>query len=201
MANGGELCELYSKIVFLNKNLWAAGIILMMNNRVRNNRSRFLILIAGIVFAFLWGCSGSGSNQSMEDTSYLTPIPESTLSAYRSEMPITNKLEAVIAAQIFMRTTRLEYEETPRVISVDELTLDEAHRRVRDAQPGNYYCGDRPGNTIVWHRGAGRELPDHSPSFRLHTGTSTVGLLAATVPENVKSPENPANPIDTPRAE
>jgi hypothetical protein len=122
----------------------------MMNNRVINNRSRFLILIAGMVLAFLWGCSGSGSNPSMEDTSYLTPIPESTLSAYRSEMPITNKLEAVIAAQMFMRTTRLEYEETPRVVSVDELTLDEAQRRVRDPESGNYYFEDRPGDTKVW---------------------------------------------------
>jgi hypothetical protein len=130
--------------------LWAAGVISIMNNRVKNNRSRFPILVAGMVLAFLCGCSGSGSNQSMEDKSYLTPIPESTLSAYRSEMPITNKLEAVIAAQMFMRTTRLEYEETPSVVSVDELTLDEAHRRVRDPQSGNYYYEDRPGNTIVW---------------------------------------------------
>ena len=60
----------------------------------------------------------------------------------------TAHLDSWAAGVILMmnnRTTHLEYEEIPRVISVDELTLDEAHRRVRDAESGNYYYEDRPG--------------------------------------------------------
>jgi len=121
-----------------------------MNTRVRKNPLRFMTLIAGIVFTFLWGCSGSGDNRSMEDERYLTPIPEATIAAYRDDMPITNKLDAVIAAQRNIGPTRLEFEDGPAVVSVDELTLDEAHQRVRDPQSDNYYYEDRPGNTKVW---------------------------------------------------
>lgn len=75
----------------------------------------------------------------MEDVRYLTPISESTLSAYRDGMPITNKLDAVIAAQRYIGSWRLEFEDGPAVVSVEELTLEKAHQRVRDPQSGNYY--------------------------------------------------------------
>jgi hypothetical protein len=118
--------------------------------RPRIHPLRYSILFIGILISFLFGCSESSINWLTEDQRYLTPIPEATLAAYRSDMPITNRLEAVIAAQMFVKTTRLEYEETPGVVSVDELTLDDAHQNVRDPQPGNSYSEYRPGNTKVW---------------------------------------------------
>jgi len=51
---------------------------------------------------------------------------------------------------MFMRTTRLEYKDIPVVVSVDELTLDEAHQKMRNPQSGNSYPENRPGNTKVW---------------------------------------------------
>jgi hypothetical protein len=120
----------------------------MDTNRKPIPKLRFVI---GCMFlVFLWGCSINKAENFFEDQIYLTPIPETTLAAYRDEMPITNKLEAVVAAQMFMRTTRIKYEELPRVISVEELELTDAQHRMRDPESENYYYEDRPGNTIVW---------------------------------------------------
>jgi hypothetical protein len=85
-----------------------------------------------------------------EDTSYLTPIPEATLAAYQSESPIENKLQAVIAAQRVLQTTRLDYQEEPVVVSVDEMRLEKAHQSVQQLQPGDYFYEDRPDDTKVW---------------------------------------------------
>jgi hypothetical protein len=113
-----------------------------------------LFIIRGFFIAimsqYLLGCSGIRKEGVSEDKTYLTPIPRATLSAYRYGMPITNKLEAVIAAQIFLPTARMSYDELPKVISVEEITLDKANKKFHDPQPGDYYYEDRPGNTIVW---------------------------------------------------
>ena len=65
-------------------------------------------------------------------------------------MPIRNKLDAAIAAQALLSSTRLEYEELPRVMYVENLPLEEVHEKVRQMQPGEYFSEDRPGNTRVW---------------------------------------------------
>jgi len=99
-----------------------------------------------IVSLLLWGCSGEIGGLFSEDTTYLTPIPEATLAAHRVEMPITNKLEAVIAAQVFLRTTRLDYQELPKVCSVEKLRLAEAYQAVNRTD----IYDDRPDDTRVW---------------------------------------------------
>jgi hypothetical protein len=44
----------------------------------------------------------------------------------------------------------LEYIEIPRVLSVEEMLLEDANKIVHPAQEGAYYYEDRPGDTMVW---------------------------------------------------
>ena len=85
-----------------------------------------------------------------EDASYLTQIPQATILAYRSDMPITSKLDAAIDAQAFVQTSRIEYEDLPRVILVEKSSLDEAYRKLSQFREGNDVALDRPGKTEVW---------------------------------------------------
>jgi hypothetical protein len=83
-----------------------------------------------------------------EDNTYLTPIPQTTLNAFKWEGPIENKLKAVIAARKTLGETRLQFTVDPKVLSVEELNLAEARKRL--TRPGDYIYEDRPGNTKVW---------------------------------------------------
>jgi hypothetical protein len=51
-----------------------------------------------------------------ENKSNLTPIPESTLMAYRQGTPAANKLQAVIAARVSLSGSRMESLQPPDVI-------------------------------------------------------------------------------------
>jgi hypothetical protein len=104
-----------------------------------------LILPSLCLLVFMVSCAAK-----TEDTLYLTPIPQSTIAAYTEDMPIKNKQDAAIAAQAILSSTRLEYEELPRVTFVENLSLEEAHQKVTQSQPGEYSSEDRPGNTRVW---------------------------------------------------
>ena len=83
-----------------------------------------------------------------ENQSYRTPIPESTLKAYREGTPITNKLQAVIAARILLSTSRMENIQTPQVIYVQRMTLAEAIKKAE--KPGVETFEDIPLQTPVW---------------------------------------------------
>ena len=85
-----------------------------------------------------------------EVTTYLTPIPEATIYAYREDLPIENKLQAVIAAQAELGTTRFDFENFPTVRSVEELKLEKAHQKIKVHSPGDTHYDERPGNTKVW---------------------------------------------------
>ena len=104
-----------------------------------------LILPTLCLLVFMVSCVAK-----IEDTHYLTPIPQSTIAAYTEDMPIKTKQNAAIAAQALLLSTRLEYEELPRVTFVENLLLEEAHQKVRQTQPGEYSSEDRPGNIRVW---------------------------------------------------
>ncbi len=98
----------------------------------------------------LLGCWGIGSqNRTAEDLTYLTPVAPETFQAYQSGTPITNKLQAVIAAQLGLYAPpHFKPLGTPQVISAEELSLQDAHKRVE--QPGSTTYDDRPGDTKVW---------------------------------------------------
>lgn len=70
----------------------------------------YTIILLAFSITVLNGCMASSAQiTTTEDMAYLTPIPQETLLAYRSETPITNKLQAVIAARINLAATRLHY--------------------------------------------------------------------------------------------
>ena len=83
-----------------------------------------------------------------EDTTYLTPIPEATLVAFQAGAPIETRLQAAIAARASLGSTRLSFAAEPKVVSVEELNLAEAHQRV--TQPGVTTYEDRPAEARVW---------------------------------------------------
>jgi hypothetical protein len=84
----------------------------------------------------------------MEDQSFRTPIPESTLMAYKEGTPIANKLQAVIAARVLLSTTRLESIQPPEVIDVQRITLAEAIKKA--IKPGELTYEGISLDTPVW---------------------------------------------------
>jgi hypothetical protein len=101
-----------------------------------------------VILSFAVSLVDCSRSTASEDKAYLTPIPEATLAAYRAGSPIRSKLQAVIAARISVRATRLRYTEPLKVVMAEELKLEDAHKRV--AQPGVYTYEDRPSDTAVW---------------------------------------------------
>jgi len=82
-------------------------------------------------------------------TATIPPLtPEATVSTYRDGSPIANQQTAISAAQTNLLRSRLRYTNMPQVVSVEQLKLEDALRRV--AQPGVNISEDRPGNTMVW---------------------------------------------------
>jgi hypothetical protein len=84
----------------------------------------------------------------MEQQTYLTPIPESTLMAYREGTPIGNKLQAVIAASALLSNSPMENIQPPEVIYVQRISLAEAIKKT--AKPGEQIFEDIPPQTPVW---------------------------------------------------
>ena len=116
---------------------------------IRKAESVGLIVTALIL---IMGCSPfSGQGAATEDTAYLTPIPKETLQAYQFDTPVRSKMDAVIAARLSLDTTRLSYTDEPKVVLAEEMSFEDARRRV--AQPGflNVINTEEiPGDTQVW---------------------------------------------------
>jgi hypothetical protein len=96
----------------------------------------------------LIGCTNVPVGERMEDQSYRTPIPESTLMAFRAGTRIANKAQAVIAARVYVSTSRMESLQPPEVIFVERMTLAEAKKKA--AKPGVESFDGIPANTPVW---------------------------------------------------
>lgn len=80
-----------------------------------------LVVISLSLVMLLVSCSNINNiTTPNEDTSYLTPIPDETLAAFKEGTPIKSKLQAVIAARAYLETTRLHSTTEPKVITVVE---------------------------------------------------------------------------------
>ena len=101
-----------------------------------------------ICLILLTSCTGIPIQLLREDQSYRTPIPESTLSAFKEGTPITNKLQAVIAARVLLSTSRMEDIQPPEVIYIQRMTLAEAIKKAE--KPGVQTFEDIPPQTPVW---------------------------------------------------
>ncbi len=101
-----------------------------------------------ICLILLAGCTGLPIRLLKEDQSYRTPIPESTLRAYQEGTPITNKLQAVVAARALLSTSRMEDIQPPVVIYIQRMTLAQAIKKAE--RPGVETFEDIPLQTPVW---------------------------------------------------
>jgi hypothetical protein len=85
---------------------------------------RMALALVGLGFVILSkSCSNLANQDQMtatDDALYLTPIPKETLEAFREGTPIESKLQAVIAARVYLGSTRLHFTGSPKVISVVE---------------------------------------------------------------------------------
>lgn len=86
--------------------------------------------------------------QRAEELRLRTPIPESTIRAYSPRLPITDRVQAVIAARLFLGGTRLESLQPPEVLFVEQMTLSEVKKRAE--RPGEQSYEGIPLDTPVW---------------------------------------------------
>jgi hypothetical protein len=103
--------------------------------------STAIIVIGVVALAAVWTIA-------VENTAYLTPIPETTLSAYREGGPVNSRLEAAIAARQFLGVPRLKFAEEPKLLIAEAMTRAEAQERID--QWGLDVDLDGQGQTRVW---------------------------------------------------
>ena len=110
------------------------------------NRPCAIFLIAILTISMV-ACS-TVVPQPTDDTTYLTPIPEATVFAFEADGPITTKMQA---AMIALRSTmggHFGFIELPKVISVEKININEAHKRID--KPGSTPFYDHGWSTDVW---------------------------------------------------
>ena len=116
---------------------------------MRIQKKIFFLLALNITVFSLVNCSNSV--KSTEDNSYLTPIPESTWTAYREIRPITNRLDAVLEATQEIHYSRLTFTQgAPFVVFTEEMTLVEAKKLIPNDPSEVYSSEDRPADSKVW---------------------------------------------------
>ena len=113
-----------------------------------NQNKFFLQLIALLLITF--SIMIASCTDTRGDTSYLTPIPQATILAHRSDMPINSKLDAAVDAEAYVQTSYIQYEVLPRVILVEKSGLDEAYRKLSQFREGEGVVVDKPAKTEVW---------------------------------------------------
>ena len=120
----------------------------------------------------------------MEQQTYLTPIPESTLMANREGTPIGSKLQAVIAASALLLNSPMENIKPPEVMFVQQTTLAQAIKKT--AKPGVETFEDIHPQTPVWlviFKGTWQVFPDSPGNTvtlpRLYQGCQYVWIAEA----------------------
>lgn len=107
-------------------------------------QTKILLLLALIGLVIATFVIVSSLMSKAEDNIYLTPIPESTWSAYRRDAPINSKYDAVIVATQQIHSWRLVFTQgEPKVVYAEKMNVED----VRDLLRIQY---EEPGNTKVW---------------------------------------------------
>jgi hypothetical protein len=99
-----------------------------------------LILLVMSVCLLSTGCSTN------DESIYLTPVTDATLSAYGTVgVPVKTKLDAVIVARINMQGPRIASVGDPQVIYAEQISLAEASQKL-----GYNPAAFHPDNMRVW---------------------------------------------------
>lgn len=107
------------------------------------------------VFAALITLTGTSSagcariKDLSEGKSYLTPIPQATLDAYRSGQPVRTRQQAVIAAQQDIFMFHKDWESRPAAIFAERMDY-EAALQFFEQPESSYFYDPTPLNTPVW---------------------------------------------------
>lgn len=117
--------------------------------RIQTKISFLLVLSVFVATIFLVNCSLSTTT--VENYTYLTPIPESTRLAYREKRPITTKFDAVLEATQDIYYSRLTFTQgAPIVVFTEEMTLAETKKLIPEDPSEVYSTKDRPDDSKVW---------------------------------------------------
>ena len=136
-----------------------------------------IVLIAFGLFLVMGCALVRKFNPITEGKPYLTPIPQATINAFKFGKPITNKLDAVIAANYMTSSPSIVPVGSPVAIFVEELKLRDAYKRVE--QTDQYES--RSGGSLVWlvaFEGDWEMTPPGSDSSRTFNGCIWVILNA-----------------------
>ncbi len=102
----------------------------------------FLIALVALIIAIFVIVSNLMSKA--EDDIYLTPIPESTWSAYHRDEPINSKYDAVMVAAQEIHGWRLVFTQgEPQVVYAEKMKVDDVRKLL-------HIQYEKPGNTKVW---------------------------------------------------
>lgn len=117
-----------------------------MNKSAQYKRFQIALLI---LFTIILNTGCARFRDLTEDKSYLTPVPQATLDAYRSGQPVKTRLESVIAAQTGIMTFHTDWVGKPTAIYAEAMVYKEAIRRTE--QPGSTtYYDPTPPDKLVW---------------------------------------------------
>ena len=105
--------------------------------------------ILGLIIICLTCTSCLAITDSTEDKTYLTPVPEATLYAFRYDHPIETKLQAVIAGQRGIGTTHINWLESPQVVFVKRTFYKEVIERLEESESETYHDPISP-EISVW---------------------------------------------------
>jgi hypothetical protein len=145
---------------------------------------RGVIFSSALLFLLLFintaGCSGlKGLIKRSEDRAFLTPVAEETLQAYRVGAPVRNKLQAMTAAQAWLRFyPSFRYVPPIRIVSAEQMKYREAKLRIAQPDQDTYYS-ILP-DTYVWlvvFNGEFQIIPGESHGTPYPAGTGCVSMI------------------------
>jgi hypothetical protein len=115
----------------------------------RNSIKAFIIFTALIPFLAISTAGCAKIRGLVQDDSYLTPIPQTTLDAYQYGQPVETRSQAVIVAQMGGLPFHTNFIDRPVVIFAEKMDYGEALRRIERSRPTTYF-DPTPLDTPVW---------------------------------------------------
>ena len=98
-----------------------------------------------LIFPVIIACLLSSGCSTTDESVHLTPVTQATISAYKNNPPVDNKLDAVILARISILGSRIIPVGEPQPVYAEQMSLEEAGQKINWDTPTFL-----PVNMIVW---------------------------------------------------
>jgi hypothetical protein len=103
-----------------------------------------ILIISFALFIVLTSCQRATTERLSSFEKWAqTPIPEATLYAYDENIPVTNKMQAVIAARAHLLSSRVQSLNDPRVVSVEFINYEDAIIRMQAKENGQHSSNEK----------------------------------------------------------